>query len=262
MAHSFDICIDESGDQGFSFASGSSEWFVLSAVVIPVLNVPMMTKTILEVKSAIGWKLGKPLHFRDVKIDQREAAVSILTSKHQLFRSVVVMVHKPCLEDPERFRSPLLYQYFTRFLLERAYWLCRDSKEGRLKEMGDGTANVVFSQMNETSRQSMRTYMDHLQSLDTSICWDVIRPTQFETLRPSKHVGLQFADAVAAGFFCGDHHIEKHKTGRWCELWKPILYRGRNGNYRGYGLKLFPAEAEKRIAQGTMSPWAMSHYPK
>jgi len=189
-------------------------------------------------------------------------AVSLLASKPHLFRAVVVMIHKPCLEDPEKFRSPQLYQYFTRFLLERSSWLCRDSKEGRLKQMGDGTARVVFSQMAETSRKSMETYMNHLQTLDTTICWDVIRPTQFETLKPNKHIGLQFSDAVAAGFFCGDHHIQRHKTDRWCELWKPTLYKGRTGNYRGYGLKIFPSEAEKRIAQGSMSPWAISHYPK
>jgi hypothetical protein len=33
MAASFVAYIDESGDEGFKFAKGSSEWFVLSAAI-------------------------------------------------------------------------------------------------------------------------------------------------------------------------------------------------------------------------------------
>ena len=33
MSATFVVYIDESGDEGFSFGKGSSEWFVLSAVV-------------------------------------------------------------------------------------------------------------------------------------------------------------------------------------------------------------------------------------
>jgi hypothetical protein len=221
-----------------------------------------MTATVLEAKRAISWKPTQHLHFKDVKTDKREVVVNTLMQDNTLFRSIVLMVYKPCLTDPESFQDDnRLYFYFTRYLLERASWLCRDSNEAKNKQIGDGTARVVFSRMNEMSHEKIREYFKHLQSIETSIEWSVIRADQFETLGPSKHAGLQIADAVAGGFFCGDHPTEWKRNPRWCELWKPMLYRSRRGKYRGYGLKIFPAEAEKRIAQGTMSPWAMSHYP-
>ena len=45
MAHSFIAYIDESGDEGFSFAAnpgqGSSHWFVISAAMIPTaMDIP------------------------------------------------------------------------------------------------------------------------------------------------------------------------------------------------------------------------------
>jgi hypothetical protein len=33
MAATFVVYIDESGDEGFAFSEGSSEWFILSGVV-------------------------------------------------------------------------------------------------------------------------------------------------------------------------------------------------------------------------------------
>ena len=33
MSASFVVYVDESGDEGFSFGQGSSDWFVLSAVI-------------------------------------------------------------------------------------------------------------------------------------------------------------------------------------------------------------------------------------
>ena len=240
MSHSFDICIDESGDQGFAFdQQNSSHWFVISAVIGLTSRVPDMTARVLDAKRAINWKLAKHLHFKDVKVDKRELAVSTLMQDGTLFRSIVIMVHKPCLIDPESFQDDnRLYFYFTRYLLERASWLCRDSDEAKNKLVGDGTARVVFSKMNEISHGRIQEYFKHLQSFQTTIDWNVIREDQFETMAPTKHAGLQIADAVAGGFFCGDHPTEWKRSPRWCELWKPMLYRSRRGKYRGYGLKI------------------------
>jgi hypothetical protein len=41
---------------------------------------------------------------------------------------------------------------------------------------------------------------------------------------------------------------------------KSTVYR-HDGRFRGYGLKFFPAAAEKQIAQGTLAPWATRLYP-
>ena len=263
MPHSFDICIDESGDQGFLFErSQCSHWFVIAATIGLASRVPDMTKAIQRAKIHARLKINKPLHFRDVISDRREGVVSCLIQDPSLFRSVVVMVHKPSLLDPETFNeSNRLYFYFTRFVLERASWICRDSREARLKVHGDGSARVVFSCMDEISRERIQSYFSELRSHETTIDWNVIRHDQFITHTPGRHAGLQIADCIASGFFCGDHPVNHKQSHRWCEMWKPMLYRSTNNRFRGYGLKIFPPAAEKRIAQGSLSPWANTHYP-
>ncbi|HWE01892.1 MAG TPA: DUF3800 domain-containing protein [Tepidisphaeraceae bacterium] len=50
MPESFIVYIDESGDDGFKFntgGSGSSEWFILSAVVIRARNDHMIRESLL-----------------------------------------------------------------------------------------------------------------------------------------------------------------------------------------------------------------------
>jgi hypothetical protein len=201
------------------------------------------------------------LHFKDVRPERREQVVQCFTADPSLFRAVLIMVHKPSLADPETFNeSNRLYFYFTRYLLERVSWLCRDSREQRLKEHGDGTARVVFSSMDEVSHDRIRNYLSDLQRKTTTIDWGVIRPDLFITRKPSQHAGLQIADSLASGFFCGDHPTDHKRSPRWCEMWKPMLY-SRNSKYRGYGIKIFPPAAEKQIAQGTLSAWAKLHYP-
>ncbi|MEO8100826.1 MAG: DUF3800 domain-containing protein [Acidobacteriota bacterium] len=263
MPHSFDICIDESGDQGFSFHKPDcSHWFVLSGVISLRARTEEMTSLIRSAKQSLNWQEKQHLHFKDVKIDRREELIQTLIQDASLFRAIVVMVHKPSLHSPEKFKEEnRLYFYFTRFLLERASRLCRDHPQRHDKNMGDGSARVIFSKMNEISHKRIQRYFGDLRGIQTSIDWDVIKDTQFETLSPTKHAGLQIADSVAGGFFCGDHPVQKKQSPRWCQMFKPMLYTGRDGEHRGYGLKIFPKEAETRIAQGTMSAWAMTHYP-
>ena len=215
------------------------------------------------VKRDVGWPERKALHFKDLKHDNREVAVRLLTKDKSLFRAISVMVHKPCLSNPEAFQQQnRLYFYFTRYVLERASWLCRDSREGKNPQQGDGTAKVIFSSMNEVSKVRISEYFAHLQSLDTEIDWRVIKGDQFETLTPGRHAGLQIADCIAAGFYCTGHHCERKKTDRWADLLRPVIYRSPRGKYRGYGLKIFPSETEKQIAQGAIAPWANVLFPK
>lgn len=264
MKASFCVCVDESGDQGFVFdgEDRSSEWFVLSAILgLRDCNTPM-SDLVKKIKTAIGWQLKKPLHFKDVSARNRENVICQVASATDLMRAIVVMVYKPLLSNPEAFQEAnRLYFYFTRFLLERASWLCRDSKEAKDRQHGDGSARVIFSKMGEMSCDQLVQYFTRLQAIETSIDWSIIRPDQFETLAPSRHAGLQIADVVAGAFYCTDHACAKRKTNQWASMLKPILYRSRQGRYRGYGLKIYPAGGAKQNAQDDKAPWANTIYP-
>jgi hypothetical protein len=70
MAESFIVYIDESGDEGFKFVpggGGSSDWFVLSAVVIRSHNDHMIRESLAGVRRQLKRRDKFPLHFRNLR---------------------------------------------------------------------------------------------------------------------------------------------------------------------------------------------------
>ena len=66
--------IDESGDEGFVFnpdGTGSSRWFVLSAVVTRRINDLQMVECLREARKVLGKGPKTPLHFADLRHEQR-----------------------------------------------------------------------------------------------------------------------------------------------------------------------------------------------
>jgi hypothetical protein len=264
LAHSFEICIDESGDQGFTFSgnSKSSEWFIVAGIVTVTGNVPKLQERVRAIKQMVGCHDTKHLHFRKLKSEvQRRSVITEISQMDKLCRSIVVMIHKPSLQSPEAFMEDnRLYFYASRILLERASWLCASTEEYRTPRHGDRTAKVIFSGLPELSREKIGRYFDHLKLMETKIDWTVIKADQFESLSPRRHAVLQIADCVAASFYCAEHPHGKVRTPEWAQNLKPLLYRSQRGKYRGYGLKVFPPSVETQTAQGHFCPWAV-HFP-
>ena len=105
--HTFDICIDESGDEGFNFEnSDTTRWFVLAGAVVIRHNMDTLQSSLRELKASIGWKDKKPLHFRDLKPPNRERMVNQLVQVGpHVFRGLAILVHKPSLLEPEIFQQ-------------------------------------------------------------------------------------------------------------------------------------------------------------
>lgn len=115
MSSSFIAYIDESGDEGFRFP-GSSEWFVLSALVLRRHTELETVKALDGIKVRLGKDLRRPLHFRDLEHAQRVAYVGELAAHRKRMRTISVLVHKPSLVEVDAFREKhLLYRYATRF---------------------------------------------------------------------------------------------------------------------------------------------------
>lgn len=104
---SFVAYVDESGDEGFSFDRASSRWFVLAAAIIETGDDLTEVKLVDEVRAGINKNRKpehqipekKPLHFRDLKHDQRKYFASRLGAAR--LRTVAICVHKPDLTSPE-----------------------------------------------------------------------------------------------------------------------------------------------------------------
>lgn len=248
MKPSFIAYIDESGDEGFVFnadGSGSSRWFVLSATVIRQANDLQMVSCLKEVREVLKKEPKVPLHFVDLKHDQR---VPYIRRVGELpIRTVNVLVYKPLITEPEKFQNTryLLYRYATRLLLERVSWLCRDQR--RAGE-GDGFTEVIFSNRSNMSYDDIRAYLRLLRKQAESnpqqvqIDRTVIDPERIRTVEHSKLAGLQVADAVASGLHCAlkVNRYGETETGYLPHL-KKSIYRHK-GEAMGYGLKVWPED--------------------
>lgn len=195
---SFVLYVDESGDEGFRFGAGSSDWFVLAGVITRKQSDLETVKLVDGVRAILRRPSRKPLHFRDLRHEHRLPLVDAI-AKAKL-RTAAVLVHKPSLQEPEKFQERYrLYFYAVRLLLERVSWLARDRhRPGE----GDCSVEVVFSSRSSMSYEELRAYLDHLKVKskvdDVRIHWPAIRTDQVTAFTAGKRMGLQIADAVVS----------------------------------------------------------------
>ncbi len=251
MTASFCAYIDEAGDEGFKFRrpgsrDGSSDWFVIAALITRAeFDLPTVKK-IDEVRQEFGLAPKKHLHWKDLKHPEKVRYSQILAGLGQACAAVVA-VHKPSLAAPEKFKGGYrLYFYLTRFLLERISWLVRDGHRTE-PAAGDGTVDIIFSNRQGMSYTELVAYIEKLRSdkdsgQEINIDFNHLKPDRISAHTPGKSMGLQLADAVASGFFNGlerDHYGNTEP--RYAKNLKPMLYRHAE-KLEGYGLKIFPGE--------------------
>jgi hypothetical protein len=248
MKSSFIAYVDESGDEGFVFnadGSGSSRWFVLSAAVIRRTNDLQMVQCLKEVREVLKKEPRTPLHFVDLKHEQR---VPYIRRVGKLpIRTVSVLVYKPLIAEPERFQNTkyLLYNYATRLLLERVSWLGRDH---RRDGEGDGFTEVIFSNRSNLSYDDLRSYLRKLvgqteaSAHQVQVDPTVIDPERIRAVEHSKLAGLQVADAVASGFHFA---LKVNRYGEtepsYLRHLQKTIFRHKSVSH-GYGLKVWPED--------------------
>lgn len=243
MAPSFRTYIDESGDEGFGFGDGCSDWFVLSAAITRETNDVQAVSAVDDIKAAVQQNPKKVLHYRRLKAAQKLAAVQRVAAAP--VRTVSVMVHKPSLTDPETFQLPnKLYFYAARYLVERVSWFCRDNRKPECP--GDGSSRFIFGRREGMPYVDMQNYIELLRAKSTyepnNVVWSVVRPESVESARMSRYKGLQLADIVAGAFFNAvDESRTVPRDCQYARCLKPVVYNHR-GRHIGYGMKLFPKE--------------------
>ena len=248
MKASFIAYVDESGDEGFVFnadGTGSSRWFVLSAAVIRQANDLQMVSCLKEVREVLKKPPKTPLHFVDLKHEQRVPYIRRVGGLP--IRTVSVLVCKPLIAEPEKFQSTkyLLYRYATRLLVERISWLCRDHRKAG---EGDGFTDFIFSNRSNMSYDEIRDYLRLLlrqsEANPQSVQIDrtVIDPARIRSVEHSKLAGLQVADAVASGFhFALKRNPYGETEAGYLPHLKTSIYRHK-GEAIGYGLKFWPED--------------------
>ena len=261
MKPTFVIYIDESGDEGFAFGRGSSDWFVLSGIITRKAKDLETVKLVDKVRTRLGKSDKKPLHFRDLKHEQRLPFVDEIAGAD--LRTVSVLIHKPSLQEPEKFQERYrLYFYAVRYLFERASWYCRDHKSGH--DAGDGSAEIIFSNRSGMLYAELSQYLELLKKrtgfFEVRIEWSVIEPKRILAYPPGRRMGLQIADAVAGSFFYAVQPSQHGFTeARYARMLKPVVYH-RQGQYQGYGIKFWPREVDEVIKKEDRLGWVREAY--
>ncbi len=248
---SFVAYIDESGDEGFVFkpdGSGSSRWFVLSAVVTRRFNDLQMVECLRETRRVLGKALKSPLHFSELKHEQRVPYIRRVGNLD--VRTVNIAVYKPSIREVSKFQGTkhLLYRYTTRFLVERLSWMLSRAGQGRGDQ--NRSAEIIFSDRANMSYEEIRSYLGRLirrsKSISSGVQIDgsVIDPTQVRSVQHSQLAGLQVADAVATSthFALRPNRYGEAEPAYFRHLAK-TLYR-HDGKILSYGMKFWPEDYE------------------
>ena len=263
MRTTFIAYIDESGDEGFSFGNGSSDWFVLSAAVVRSDEDLKMVALTNGVKHALNKSIKKPLHFRDLRHHHRVLYTNRIAAAS--LRTVSILIHKPSVNSPEAFNERYrLYFYAVRLLCERISWYCRDHKKPA--DNGDGTIQLVFSNRSSMSYKEMGDYLNLLERMsitlsdDIRVDWDTVDPKKIKTFTAGKRAGLQVADAIASSFYYAAQlsHLGFNED-RYARILAPVTYRHK-GRSQGYGVKFFPLAADRLVKAHAHLGWATSGY--
>jgi len=248
MKPSFRVYIDESGDEGFVFTPsdgprqvGSSRWLILGAIVQRAENDAQCVRCMDDVRRALGRAHRQHVHFTNLRHEQRLPYLREIAKTS--CRLVAVLIHKPSIEEPEKFTlgRHQLYRYASRLLLERISWLCRDHRKSGV---GDGFAEVIFSNRAQMSYDELRDYLRKLKSLSDAqqvrIDWSVIDPDRIRAIPHERLAGLQMADALSSGLkFAVDPNAYGDIETRYAEILLPLFYRHQQVAL-GYGLKFWP----------------------
>lgn len=260
MTYGFVAYIDESGDDGLKRVKpldpdGSSEWFILSAVVVRSSNENAVGHWQQEILARFNHTQSRDIHYRKLLPIKRRIACDIIGARP--LRIFAVMSNKKNIKG---YRNPrthpeknYLYWWLTRLLLERVTRFCADAS--RKLYGGPQPIKMVFSLRGGMSYDRLIAYLGLLRFeaeighlyLPGEIAWSVVDLDQIRAIAHKNEAGLQLADVAAGAFYdsvCMDRVRPCDPS--FAKLLIPRLYQKR-GVILGYGIKPMPQLSRMRL---------------
>lgn len=232
--NSFNVYIDEAGDEGFKFecklGRGSSKFFVLSAIIVKQELDLELASLVNKLKNILKYQpkdILAPLHFCKMSHDKRKVCINQLMNFED-YTIISVVFQKEKLAEPLKVKS-VLYNYACKLLMEKVTIFLKSNK---------AKANFIFEHRRNTHYDELETYMRKVIDYERYVL--SIRP-----LTKSQSKCLQLADVVASSTYQAfepnqyDGDVEPSYL---IKLSKSIFIH--NGKCLGYGLKLFPSDTD------------------
>lgn len=263
--------IDEAGDDGLKkvypfHENGSSEWFILSCILVRIENDHNMLEIVKEAISQFSNVQRKDIHYRDLIPAKKNIICKAISNAR--VRTFVVMSNKKNMQNYVNLRVENSAQLYTngrnwfywwvaRCLLERVTEECENISA--LEGHNDKKLRIIFSRRGGMNYLHFREYIKKLswQSQTNAlylrtgdIRWSVIDHSEIHAHDHKSMAGLQLSDVVASAFY---QSVAETNT-KDCDpqfaklLKKTVAFKeiktNRGGEYRqrfGYGIKILPA---------------------
>ena len=264
--HKYVIYIDEAGEPGVKQKPAvelqkSSEWFVVSAVVVSAERDQDVVDWVRDMREAVRAQQRTPLHFRKLSRPNQERVSRMLSTKD--VRIFTVASHKTNMRGHQnrRLGSSLgrgeFYNWCLRLLLERVTdWCARRSRKAAQKVE---PARLIFSERGGHDYDHLTSYIDLLNmqaSTGTTflavreITPGVISSSTCEILPHHQRAGLQLADIAASSFFqAADSQLPTHSLACATSLKLRTAIAPRKRDQAEYGLLKLPFRHQGEILE-------------
>ena len=261
MEYGYIAYIDEAGDPGLKKvrpidADGSSEWLILSAVLMRRKWESEVVCWVDSIRDDLGIRQRRDLHYRDLSPTRKLAAVSRISELP--LRAFVFCSNKKNMRGYQNLKAARVpsqewfYNWCLRLLLERVTSFCGDrtlrdyGKVRKLKVEFSRRGGHRYSQTKAYSQ-----YLRHQQQAGSVFLkkrvplMDFLETDLMEDHPHKTRAGLQIADLVASAFY---QAADVSGPGKWdlepAKLLTRIMAK-ENGCVRNSGVTLWPSPAWK-----------------
>ncbi len=250
------VYIDEGGETGLAKVrpideNGSSEWFVLSAVVMRAKWEPDVVGWVRDIRDGIGLKQRPDLHFRTLSPTRKVAVCNRIAALP--VRGFVIASNKKNMRRYHNANAAKIpsqqwfYNWCIRLLMERVTAFC---SERTARDYGERRPiKIEFSRCGGhrySQTKAYHSYLSFQQEGDKVYLQkrqpvrDMLSTDLMFDFPHQQRAGLQLADIVASAFY---QAVDASGPGEWsiagASALAPIMAR-ENGKQRDFGVALFP----------------------
>ena len=252
--------VDESGDDGFNFEGGSTDFIVVAAIISRTSNLDQfgdaLRKARGKARKSTGWVFPTFKKLNNAPVQRWLLADQFSCLAVQ---TCCVLIHKRGLSEPGwQSRKEDMYFHASKFLIERISWACRDT-DAKKAEV-DPVCNIIFSRRGGLRYEKLQTYVRRLQSspqeYDTKAEWRHIDPNLITCEDHSDsnacHLAADhFASAVGCAVELKDYYSFDD---RYARIWTKKIYSYK-GRIEGNGLKIWPESGTSYLRADPRGFW-------
>lgn len=278
-AYKYLAFIDEAGDDGLArvrplHPDGSSEWLVLSAVVVRASREDEVVQWVSDIVDALDLRQTRHLHFAKLTERRKRLACEMLAGLSA--RYFVVCSNKKNMQGWRNRRAEQVparnwfYCWMTRLLMERVtdYIAWRSVKDhGSLEKV-----RIEFSNRGGMSYAQLKAYYHWLRNQGERtylrqgrVHWQTLESELLRVYPHQERAGLQLADVVASAFFKAcDLHQTSGCDPQFAKLLEPRMARANDrpaNPIAGYGVKLMPGFGRADLLDAQAEIYKFYGYP-